>query len=118
MENDHTPSNAGDMVQAPAPDTRIFNQSKLKHALRQMKNPQRNEIRDVDGKQVTIMIYIYKNEKLSMKQLRSMMKLSDITSYRYGSRLTHLGLIKWKGSHRVGAYYLTEKGKEFVEKNG
>ena len=117
MENDNAPISSGDAVQ-PSAAAKVFNSGKLAHALRQLKNPQRNEIRDVDDRQVTIMIYIYKNEKLSMKELRSMMKLNKITSYRYGSRLTHLGLIKWKGSHRVGAYYITEKGKEFVEKNG
>jgi predicted HTH transcriptional regulator len=118
MTNDPSTLNPGGAPKTPASPPATFNNRKLALMIRQLKEPKRNELRDVDQKHATIMIYIYRNEKLTMKQLRSMMKLSEITSYRYGSRLTELGLIKWKGSHKNGAYFITEKGKEFVEKNG
>ena len=66
-------------------------------------------------KQIGILLYIYEHGSLSMVLLRSLWKLNEITSKRHAAALKKAGLITWKGSHKRGAYMITEKGKKFVE---
>jgi hypothetical protein len=68
--------------------------------------------------QAKILVHIYKNEGISLKQLRNLFKLSGITSYRHLGLLKRIGAIKWKGSHKAGGYIMTEEGREFVKTNG
>jgi DNA-binding MarR family transcriptional regulator len=100
------------------PPKLIPNINKLATALRIAKGHRITYWRKSQDKQMTILVYLYNHEKLSMPALRNMMHFNKITSYRHTAVLKKLGLIKWKGSHKNGAYYITEKGKEFVEKNG
>lgn len=64
--------------------------------------------------QITILIYLYKHDSLTAVKLRSMMKIPAITGFRYMAALTHAGLVKWRGSHKKGAYFITEEGKDFL----
>jgi hypothetical protein len=68
--------------------------------------------------QAKILLHIYKNEGVSLKQLRSIFKLSGITSYRHLGFLKRIGAVKWKGSHKAGGYIMTEEGMEFVKTAG
>jgi len=94
------------------------NQAYLTAALRKAKNHKNDTIRMAQYRQVSILIYLYQYEKISMTALRAKWKYNKITSYRHTGALRKLGLIKWKGSHEKGAYYITDAGREFVEKNG
>jgi hypothetical protein len=68
--------------------------------------------------QAKILVHIYKHEGVSLTQLRSLFNLSGITAYRHLGLLKRLCVVKWKGSHKAGGYYMTEDGKEFVKTNG
>jgi hypothetical protein len=96
----------------------IPNIQKLSAALRKAKNHKQSYWRQAQDKQMTILVHLYEHEKLSMVKLRSMMNYDKLRSYRHTAVLKHLGLIDWKGSHKNGAYVITEAGREFVERNG
>jgi DNA-binding MarR family transcriptional regulator len=81
------------------------------------KKPKRFERKEGHREQVTILFHIYKHHSVSMKKLRSMMHLSDITLYRHMGSLKKLGFVKWKGSHKNGSYVMTDEGKNFIESN-
>jgi predicted HTH transcriptional regulator len=68
--------------------------------------------------QAKILLHIYKNEGVSLKELRSIFNLTKITSYRHLGLLKRIGSVKWKGSHKAGGYIMTEEGKEFVKTEG
>ncbi|HLG33408.1 MAG TPA: hypothetical protein VI757_00885 [Bacteroidia bacterium] len=46
-----------------------------------------------------------------------MFKLNKITGYRQAGALRKAGFIRWKGSHKRGAYVITDEGKNFIEEN-
>jgi len=65
--------------------------------------------------QADILIYLYKHPSLSGVHLRSLFRLSNITGWRQAGALRKAGLIRWKGSHKRGAYVITDEGKKFIE---
>src|SRR5262245_24468360 len=70
---------------------------------------------EAQRQQADILIYLYKHHSLSAVQLRSQFRLNKITGYRQAGALIKAGLIKWKGSHKRGAYVITDEGKKFLE---
>jgi predicted HTH transcriptional regulator len=86
--------------------------------IRAAKKQKRIVLNQAAATQAKILVHIYKNEGVSMKQLRSLFNLTGITSYRHLGALKRIGVIKWKGSHKAGGYVLTDFGKKFVESDG
>lgn len=87
----------------------------LSWGIRRKRGIQRRSI-DAQRQQADILIYLYKHPSLSAKHLRSLFGLNKITGYRQAGALRKAGLIRWKGSHKRGAYVITEEGKNFIEK--
>jgi hypothetical protein len=90
---------------------------KLTRRLRLAKEHKRIVRHAAAEEQVKIMLHVYYNEGVSLKKIRPLFKLSDITLFRHMGALRKVGFVIWKGSHKNGGYVMTDKGKEFVEKN-
>jgi predicted transcriptional regulator len=95
-----------------------YNIPKLTSRLRLAKKPKRIVRHRAAEVQVKILLHVYNHEGVSLKKIRPLFKLTDVTLFRHMGTLKHLGFVKWKGAHRNGGYVMTAEGKEFVEKNG